>query len=383
MNELELALDLIRKVHNDGSDNPYYFHLIRVMIRLGETATLEEKTAALLHDVIEDTEMTIDDLKKIGFSDITIEMIKLCSKNLYPNHTQKEWTDLICNTQYRGAIKIKAVDTADNISKERMLFFTPKNNVSTKNTIKSVPTEIQLRIRKITDKSSKKLRRYSIYQRYFYNLNKFTEALTKEELNNINIGSFGSLYEINTLKSILTKEEYNNYNKVFNMGDMRIKGKIELINNSYLGVNINKDYINDYYNVFEMYCNKNNINYEEITQNQKNRDRNKLHITVISPIEYSKHKNNINFDTIINKEVDIVLRGIGSNCNNKDKCYYIISDSGDIDNIRKNFNLQYKDLHCTIAFDKKDVHGVSKNKDTEIISSNIIKKDISIKLKVK
>lgn len=71
------ALKLCFEAHKeqiDKSGMPYVFH----PFHLAEQMTDENTTiVALLHDVIEDTEYTLDDLKNMGFSDDVLAAIAL------------------------------------------------------------------------------------------------------------------------------------------------------------------------------------------------------------------------------------------------------------------------------------------------------------------
>ena len=71
------AMKLCFKAHKDQVDYngiPYVFH----PIHLAEQMQDEDSTVvALLHDVVEDTEYTIDDLIAMGFNQSVIEAIRL------------------------------------------------------------------------------------------------------------------------------------------------------------------------------------------------------------------------------------------------------------------------------------------------------------------
>ena len=58
----------------DKSDIPYVFHPIHLA---EEMETEETITAALLHDVVEDTEITLDQLREEGFSPAVVEAVDL------------------------------------------------------------------------------------------------------------------------------------------------------------------------------------------------------------------------------------------------------------------------------------------------------------------
>ena len=72
------ALKLCFEAHKEQSDKsgmPYVFH----PFHLAEQMQDEESTiVALLHDVIEDTEYTLDDLRKMGFGDSVLLQSLLC-----------------------------------------------------------------------------------------------------------------------------------------------------------------------------------------------------------------------------------------------------------------------------------------------------------------
>ncbi len=66
--------------HKDQSDKggyPYIMHPIHIAEQM---ETEDETIAALLHDVIEDTDIGFDYLKKEGFSDTVINCLKILTK---------------------------------------------------------------------------------------------------------------------------------------------------------------------------------------------------------------------------------------------------------------------------------------------------------------
>ena len=71
------AMKLCYKGHKDQFDKsgiPYVFH----PIHLAEQMTDEDTTiVALLHDLVEDTEFTLEDLRKEGFSETVVEAVAL------------------------------------------------------------------------------------------------------------------------------------------------------------------------------------------------------------------------------------------------------------------------------------------------------------------
>lgn len=75
--ETKKALKLSFEAHKNQTDKsglPYVYH----PLHLAEQMTDENSTVvALLHDVVEDTEYTFEDLQKLGFNEVVIEALKL------------------------------------------------------------------------------------------------------------------------------------------------------------------------------------------------------------------------------------------------------------------------------------------------------------------
>src|SRR6476659_4093596 len=72
---LEKAISIAVEAHRgqkDKNGKPYILHPISVM---GKVDTETEKIVAVLHDVVEDTDWTFDQLKKEGFPQEIIEAL--------------------------------------------------------------------------------------------------------------------------------------------------------------------------------------------------------------------------------------------------------------------------------------------------------------------
>jgi len=66
---LEDAIRLAVEAHHgqrDRNGQPYILHPLRVMFRLG---TDKERAVAVLHDVVEDTKYSAEDLRQMGYSE--------------------------------------------------------------------------------------------------------------------------------------------------------------------------------------------------------------------------------------------------------------------------------------------------------------------------
>ena len=119
----KVALKLCFEAHKDQidkSDMPYVFH----PFHLAEQMTDENTTiVALLHDVIEDTDYTPDDLRKLGFEDHILEAIALMTHD-----------DAVPYMDYVAAIKsnpiakaVKLADLRHNSDMTRLNTVTPRD----------------------------------------------------------------------------------------------------------------------------------------------------------------------------------------------------------------------------------------------------------------
>jgi (p)ppGpp synthase/HD superfamily hydrolase len=73
---LERAIVIAAEGHAgklDKAGNPYILHPLRVMLRLD---TNEERIVGVLHDVVEDCEWSIDDLRGEGFSEAVLRAVE-------------------------------------------------------------------------------------------------------------------------------------------------------------------------------------------------------------------------------------------------------------------------------------------------------------------
>lgn len=78
---LELAIEVATQAHEgqlDKGGNPYILHPQTVAAALDST---ENKIVAYLHDVVEDTEITLEDLKEMGFTYRIVNSIRILTKS--------------------------------------------------------------------------------------------------------------------------------------------------------------------------------------------------------------------------------------------------------------------------------------------------------------
>ena len=116
MATLERAISIAAKAHEGQTDKagaPYIIHPIRVMLRV---ATTEERIVAVLHDVVEDTDITLEALKCEGFSEAVLSAIKAVTKlpgEEYTAFVQRAASNPIGRT-------VKLADLAENSDLSRI-----------------------------------------------------------------------------------------------------------------------------------------------------------------------------------------------------------------------------------------------------------------------
>ena len=116
MIEIEQAIIIAAKAHNgqlDKGGQPYIFHPLRVMMA---AETIDEKIVAILHDVIEDSAMTVDDLREQGVTDDQIAALLCLTKQ-----TGEDYMNFIRRVMENPlARKVKICDIKDNMKLDRI-----------------------------------------------------------------------------------------------------------------------------------------------------------------------------------------------------------------------------------------------------------------------
>ncbi len=113
---LEKAVNLAAQAHATQRDKygmPYLMHVMRVAAQVN---TVLEKTCAMLHDVVEDTEVTLDDLRREGFPERVLEVVALLTKakdENYESYVEKVHAHPV-------ARRIKLADLTDNMDLRRI-----------------------------------------------------------------------------------------------------------------------------------------------------------------------------------------------------------------------------------------------------------------------
>lgn len=113
------AHQLVSLLFHDKTDKegePYIYHLERVSNKLTNEKT---RIAGLLHDVVEDTELTLDDLRNLNFTEEIIELVNLVTNTTKEKSYHDKITSIIESNNIE-AIKLKYSDMSDNADPKRL-----------------------------------------------------------------------------------------------------------------------------------------------------------------------------------------------------------------------------------------------------------------------
>jgi (p)ppGpp synthase/HD superfamily hydrolase len=116
MATLDKAVRIASQVHEGQVDKygkPYILHPLRVMMRCSEERAM---IVAVLHDVIEDSDMIIEDIRQEGFDDEAVAAIDCLTKRdgeAYMDYLERVKPNPL-------AVQVKLADLADNMDPMRV-----------------------------------------------------------------------------------------------------------------------------------------------------------------------------------------------------------------------------------------------------------------------
>jgi GTP diphosphokinase / guanosine-3',5'-bis(diphosphate) 3'-diphosphatase len=116
LSTLERAIEIAAQVHAgrvDKGKSPYILHPLRVMLAVEDSV---ERIAAVLHDVVEDSDWTLSALEKEGFSPEVIRAVEAL--------THREGESYVDYVERAGknpvARRVKIADLTDNMNLSRI-----------------------------------------------------------------------------------------------------------------------------------------------------------------------------------------------------------------------------------------------------------------------
>ena len=117
MTQLENAIALAVEAHRgqtDRNERPYILHPLHLMLQMD---TEEEMIVAVLHDVVEDTDYTLDDLReRLGLAEAVTEAIRLLTHDAADSY-EAYVGKLKPNSMAR---KVKLADLRHNMDTRRL-----------------------------------------------------------------------------------------------------------------------------------------------------------------------------------------------------------------------------------------------------------------------
>lgn len=123
MSTIEKAIEIAARAHAgqvDKAGAPYIFHPLRLMLAVtGE----HERMAAALHDVVEDTPLTFDDLAREGFPAAVIDAVRALTKQ--PGESRLDAAHRAAANPV--ARRVKLADVGDNMDLSRIASPTGKD----------------------------------------------------------------------------------------------------------------------------------------------------------------------------------------------------------------------------------------------------------------
>jgi guanosine-3',5'-bis(diphosphate) 3'-pyrophosphohydrolase len=113
---LTTAIIMAAEAHEGQTDKhgePYILHPLRVMLAMKHE---DERIVAVLHDVVEDTEVTLDELTTAGFSPEVVAAVNAISRDRFES-SQQYYDRIKLNPLAR---RVKLADLTDNMDISRI-----------------------------------------------------------------------------------------------------------------------------------------------------------------------------------------------------------------------------------------------------------------------
>lgn len=120
---IEKAIRISLEAHlgqKDKGGHPYILHPLRIM---NHVTGYEEKIVALLHDVVEDSDVTLTDLQNEGFSEDVIFAVDCLTKRKEENYG--DYLERVAQSEIAKTVKI--ADLTDNSDLSRIPSLTEKD----------------------------------------------------------------------------------------------------------------------------------------------------------------------------------------------------------------------------------------------------------------
>ena len=117
ISQIEVALEIAMKAHKGQRDldgNPVILHPLAVALKGNNES---EIVAGLLHDVVEDTDWTFDDLLEVGIKPEVVDVLRLLTHS--KDEPYLEYVRRIADSHNPIAINVKCNDLEHNLDRGR------------------------------------------------------------------------------------------------------------------------------------------------------------------------------------------------------------------------------------------------------------------------
>lgn len=112
---LERAIAIAASAHAGQVDKggaPYILHPLKVMLRM---SSLEERIVAVLHDVVEDCGISLEDLSKEGFSEEVLSAIESVTK--VPGESYEDFVERAAQNPIGRVVKLADLEENSDLSR--------------------------------------------------------------------------------------------------------------------------------------------------------------------------------------------------------------------------------------------------------------------------
>ncbi|MGJ7516986.1 HD domain-containing protein [Pseudomonas baetica] len=112
---LEHAIAIAAGAHEGQVDKggaPYILHALRVMLKV---TTQEERIVAVLHDVVEDCDISLDELREEGFSETVLTAIESLTKR--PAEAYEAFIERVSQNPIGRVVKLADLEENSDLSR--------------------------------------------------------------------------------------------------------------------------------------------------------------------------------------------------------------------------------------------------------------------------
>ena len=116
---IEVAFSIAKKAHNgqvDKAGEPYINHPARVCLSRWCLGDEDRTVVALLHDVLEDSEITAQELIDYGIPEHLVQSVQCLTRQ--PNESYEDFIERCCSDSI--AARVKLADLEDNLDITRL-----------------------------------------------------------------------------------------------------------------------------------------------------------------------------------------------------------------------------------------------------------------------